>query len=110
MAVRTFVATLYADGVGHAETAKDNTAAISYTAVAADIATLVADGATPTQAHVTTLNTDWGTLKTQIDAKQAEVSANLVVQFDAATFTSYDKLEEAFRKIVRQARATRQVT
>jgi hypothetical protein len=34
--------------------------------VAADVAVLVADGATPTQAHVTTLNTGWGTLNTAI--------------------------------------------
>jgi len=53
--------------VAQASTVKTDVAAIDYTAVAADIATLVADGATPTQAHVTTLNTDWGTLKALID-------------------------------------------
>src|SRR5271166_2370205 len=31
--------------------------------VATNVATLVSDGASPTQAHVTTLNTNWGSLK-----------------------------------------------
>lgn len=38
------------------------------TAVNSAVATLVADGASPTQAHVTTLNTAWSALKTALDA------------------------------------------
>ena len=40
---------------------------------AAAIATLVADGATPTQAHVTALNSAWGTLKTALDTLSTDV-------------------------------------
>jgi hypothetical protein len=47
----------------------------SSTAVAADIAVLVADGASPTQGHVNTLNTDWGTFLTALTAYNAAVAA-----------------------------------
>lgn len=47
--------------------------AAQVTAVAADVATLVADGATPTQAHVTTLNTDWGAIATANGTPAADV-------------------------------------
>lgn len=50
-------------------------AAPSSATVAADIATLVADGATPTQAHVNTLNTDWGTFLTALTAYEAAVAS-----------------------------------
>src|ERR1019366_581928 len=40
---------------------------VTTTTVAANVGTLVSDGASPTQAHVTTLNSNWGTLKTAID-------------------------------------------
>ena len=42
--------------------------AIDYTTFATDLATLVADGASPTQAHVTAVDNDWTTLKALIDA------------------------------------------
>lgn len=50
-------------------------AAPSSTTVAANIATLVADGASPTQAHVNTLNTNWGTFLTALTAYNAAVAA-----------------------------------
>lgn len=57
-------------------------------AVAADVAVLVADGATPTQAHVTTLNTDWGTLN-------GGLTGDLVVSFDATKITTITQLRRA---------------
>src|SRR5689334_15299312 len=44
----------------------------SYGTVATDIATLVSDGASPTQGHVNTLNTDWTAYKASIDAISAD--------------------------------------
>lgn len=38
------------------------------TTVAANVGTLVSDGASPTQAHVTTLSGNWASLKTVVDA------------------------------------------
>jgi len=55
-------------------TAAAVTAAPSTTAVAAAIGVLVADGASPTQAHVTTLNSAWTTLLAAIVAQVALVS------------------------------------
>ena len=55
-----------------------------YTTVAANIATLVADGATPTQAHVTTLNSNWTTLKGLIDG-QTGANATLILDLSAVT-------------------------
>lgn len=51
------------------------TAEINTTAVANAVAALVADGAAPTQAHVTTLNLAWGTLLTAIGAQDTAVGA-----------------------------------
>ena len=44
-------------------------------AVNTDVATLVADGATPTQAHVNTLNTDWTAMKADMAALQTAITA-----------------------------------
>ena len=60
------------------------------TAVVNAVATLVSDGASPTQAHVTTLNSAWGTLKTAIDAVTgATVAADAVtLAADAVTLAA----------------------
>lgn len=73
--------------------------AVSTTAVATDVATLVADGASPTQAHVTTLNTDWGTLLAAINASNA-VSGNVSIQYDASVVTTKNQLREAVRALM----------
>lgn len=76
--------------------------AVAPTAVAAAIATLVADGASPTQAHVTTLNnawttyntnlsslnTDWGTYKTNLTAAVAAANASITDVDVAISFQS----------------------
>jgi hypothetical protein len=63
--------------------------------VAADIAVLVADGASPTQAHVNTLNTDWGTYLTAVNALLAGLAAGDLVLYlkDSASMTRLDVYE-----------------
>lgn len=64
------------------------------TTVAADVATLVADGASPTQAHVTTLNTDWGTLSPLI-AGPGVTNGDVILSFDGANVTTKNQLRAA---------------
>lgn len=87
------------------------TATPDYTAVAADIATLVADGASPTQAHVTALNTAWGTYKTAADAYNADVAAlsttasaatvaaDVTLVINLATVTNMNQVRAALRRL-----------
>lgn len=81
-----------------------DTGAIDYTTVAADIATLVADGASPTQGHVNTLNSDWATLKTTLDLSVAVPTAGLKVIIDT-TMTKNQALA-ALEKIMAAVRAS----
>lgn len=53
------------------------------------LATLVADGASPTQAHVTAVNGAWTTIATIL-------GANFVVYYDRATLTSQQLVSNAF--------------
>ena len=89
-------------------------AKVSVTAVANAVATLVADGASPTQAHVTTLNTAWGTLNTGITALHAAVdtvntdntplaatvNADLTVLFNASNIGTKNAFVIAMRTII----------
>lgn len=64
--------------------------------VAANIATLVADGAAPTQAHVNTLNTSWSNFTMALPAPTADVS----IFVNTATVTRNklrDALDAAYR-------------
>lgn len=71
------------------------------TDVAAAVAVLVADGASPTQAHVNTLNTAWGLLATAIAAADAAGGAvNVVLDIDEAVVTSQNAMRAALRKIM----------
>lgn len=63
--------------------------------VAADVATLVADGASPTQGHVNTLNTDWGTYLTAENAKRAGV-----VNIEYDTTLTINQIREAIRSLL----------
>ncbi len=85
------------------------------TTVAANIATLVADGATPTQGHVNTLNTNWGTYLTALNANNALLvtdaaniaidstsitgssGANVTLSYDTTAVTSMNQLRAALR-------------
>lgn len=70
---------------------------VATTTVAADVATLVADGATPTQAHVTTLNTDWAALLAGTGAVPARQHA--VLSFDTTKWTR-TTLRQALRALL----------
>jgi hypothetical protein len=72
--------------VGGTQDASGNTAT-----VAANVATLVADGASPTQAHVTTLNTNWGALLNMITPTNKDV----ILSFDASVITTRTALRQA---------------
>lgn len=65
------------------------------TTVAANIATLVADGASPTQAHVTTLNGNWTTYLAALSAAITAASHDLSVVFNDSTLDTVDKKVQA---------------
>lgn len=69
------------------------------TTVAANIATLVADGASPTQAHVTTLNTNWGTFLTAYNLTIAQITADLTVAINTTNITTQRQALSALRKL-----------
>lgn len=71
------------------------TASPSSTAVAADVATLVADGIAPTQAHVNTLNSDWGTFLTALNAYKADVLSTQTASDTAVTDVGAAKADTA---------------
>lgn len=68
------------------------------TAFEAALATLVADGATPTQAHVTAVNSAWTTLKTAKVAYETATAGNLVVLVDAAVLTTSNAAKWALKR------------
>lgn len=80
-----------------------NAAVTGYAAVATDVATLVSDGASPTQAHVTTLAADWVILKAILDGNQTGAAGAVVATVDLASVTDWGKLEAAFRYIKKAA-------
>jgi hypothetical protein len=65
------------------------------TALAAAVAVLVADGATPTQAHVTTAN-----------AALPTVQGDLQVSYDTAKITTVNQLKAAFAQLLQAARGS----
>lgn len=71
------------------------------TALAAAMAVLVADGASPTQAHVTTANnaltTYLAAVVTYQTAVQASVAGNLVLIVDTAVLTTSNKIKGAVK-------------
>ncbi len=72
------------------------------TNVAAAVAVLVADGASPTQAHVNTLNTAWGLLATAIAAADiATAAANVVLDIDTAVVTTRNGVSAAVRELMK---------
>jgi hypothetical protein len=81
---------------------------VSTATVTADIATLVADGASPTQAHVTTLNTDYTALLAGIAAIPAV--KDLVVSFDNTKITSYSSMDKAFNAILKALKGANYLT
>lgn len=84
------------------------------TDVAAAVAVLVADGASPTQGHVNTLNSAWGLLATAIAAasaataaaKTAAAPANVVLDVDTAVVTTQNGVRAALREILQAVRGS----
>lgn len=91
----TLVTTL-ANGAGFVMTAGSSGPAPSQAAVEAAVATLEADGATPTQAHVTALRGVWNTLVTGLNAHD---TADVVLDVNTANITTQTKLREALRQL-----------
>jgi len=77
-----------------------STTATTQAAVAADIATLVADGASPTQAHVTTLNTDWAAFIATLGTYPTQ-AADVVVSVDTAAVTTLGGFKAIMAFVVR---------
>lgn len=72
------------------------------TAVDNAVADLVADGASPTEGHVTTLNTAWTALKADIQAIYA-MNADVVLNFNGTNVVNKNNLRAAVAAIVKQA-------
>lgn len=68
------------------------------TAFEAALATLVADGASPTQAHVTAANNAYTTFKTAKLAYDAATAGNLVVLVDTAVLTTSNACKWAVKR------------
>lgn len=76
----------------------------------AALTTLVADGATPTQAHVTAVNDAYTTLKTAqtayvaaVNGLSGSVSADVTLLFNAANVVTKNALRAAIKAIMMQA-------
>jgi hypothetical protein len=84
--------------------------------VAAAVAVLVADGASPTQAHVTTLNAAYASLAvdvadvntqvTAVDTARAAATKDVVVSFDTTNVANLNQLKAALDAVLRQAAAS----
>lgn len=75
--------------------------------VAANVATLVADGASPTQGHVNTLNTNYALLATATNTLQGDIATgstasntSVVVCFDAAAVITRTALRAAIAALL----------
>lgn len=83
-------------------------AAPDSTALAAAMAVLVADGASPTQAHVTTadaaLTTFLAAQTVYTAAVQASVAGNLVLLIDTAVLTTSNAIRACIRAALQQAK------
>ena len=86
-----------------AGTADEPYAGAAASKVSTDVATLVADGATPTQAHVNTLNTDF-------TAFQAAATGSVVATIDKSAVTNLNQLKAALDRIFREAQQSNQFT
>lgn len=105
-----------AEALAQTATVKADVAAIVYTTVAANIATLVADGASPTQGHVNTLDTNWAALKALIDTAVADAAAlpgtggDVVLQVNAGNVVTKNKLDEILRFMRQQIEGSNLLT
>lgn len=81
---------------------KANIVAADTTDVAAAVADLVADGATPTEAHVTALAAAWAILLAEIDALNGSAadSADLKIVVNTANVTTANKFVALMRALL----------
>lgn len=111
------------DSVGHipdplnaASTPADQTTlAAAQTAFEATLATLVADGASPTQAHVTAANTAYTTMKTALATVTADITAlpsvaDVIVSFNAPNVVSKNALKLALDRLRRIVEGSNDLT
>jgi hypothetical protein len=92
VAVQTHGAGVIADVVPASTYAADKTA------FEAALAVLVADGASPTQAHVTTANNDYTTFKADLVAPPA--TADVIISFDASKVVNKSTLYRAIDRLI----------
>jgi hypothetical protein len=86
------------DGGGNSSVTIKGGAVPNIAAVVTDTATLVADGASPTQGHVTTLNTD-------VAALNAALAGDVVLIWDGAVVTHRNQMRVALRHALRAIEA-----
>lgn len=104
MARHSFAASLLtthpgaSDPVGICHKVADVTQSVASATVAADIAVLVADGASPTQGHVTTLNTDWTALLAGLPGIPS--ISDVILSFDATAVGTRSALRRAILRIL----------
>lgn len=84
-------------GGGHVDIGADQTT------VAANVATLVADAGTPTQGHVTTLNTNWGLLNT-------DLNGDIVLSYNVSNVVSNNVLIAGLREIISRLQGSNDLT
>ena len=82
------------DADGNWAATAGSTKTLDSTALAAAMAVLVADGAAPTQAHVTTAN---NALTAYLAAVSSNTGANLVLIVDTAVLTTSNKISSAVK-------------
>lgn len=70
------------------------------TTATADMATLVADGASPTQAHVTAMNTAFGAFVAPVNIINGAATVSVV--FDNTGVTTMNQLKAALNNILQQ--------
>lgn len=103
----------------NASTTATDSATVTSTAAtaAAALAVLVADGASPTQGHVNTLNTAYGALATAITALQADLApgslgtnTTVVLSFDATVVVTRSKLRRALNALFLRVQGSNALT
>lgn len=86
------------------------TYATTYAALAAAIAVLVADGASPTQAHVTTANNALTAFAADLASGVPVAHRDVVISFDASTVVTKTALREAVRSILQAVEGSNALT
>lgn len=94
------------DNHGHiADPVAGSSYATDKTAFEAALATLVADGASPTQAHVTSANSAYNTFKADLAAPPT--AADIVLSVDLAKISSVSALELALKSMCNTLRGNK---